>query len=187
MRALERRMGLDRDRLQSGLAFLQEHGLLGWHAPGGALRVRLTEARSRQLPVDDLAVGRARRRAEERLGDLLRYARSVTCRRRFLLAYFGEASPEHCGACDVCLGRHRPGVITPRDEPVMRHILRQVGQGVVRDAWFEAAPAPDHAVDGLVDWLVQEGYLRLTTPLEESFALTEKAHELMSQWKPREK
>jgi len=185
LRLLERRTRLPRMRLLRGLDFLKERGLIDWRAPENALRVQFVEPRAQRLPVDDLAVRRARRRAESRLADMLRYARSVTCRRHFLLSYFGEGSPERCGACDVCLGRHKAVVVTPEDEPVMREILRQVERAVPRAQWFDEAPAPEHQLDGLVDWLVQEGYLHVEAPLEQTFSLTQKAHDLMAQWKPR--
>ena len=185
VRLLERRTGLGRDRLVKGLAFLEERGLLRWQPPGASTLVQFAEPRTARLPVDDVAVRRAKRRAERQLDHTLRYARSVTCRRRFLLAYFGEASPERCGRCDVCLGRHRPVVVTPADEPVMRHLLYQISTDVPRDAWFDDdAPTPHH-LDGLLDWLFQEGYLRADDPLEESFRLTSKAQAFMKQWAPR--
>ncbi len=187
LRLLQKRTGLARDRLLRGLAFLKERGLIDWRAPGTARLLLFAEARAQQLPVDGRAVQRARRRAEHRLDDLLRYARSVTCRRHFLLAYFGEDSPARCGACDVCLGRHRAVVITPEDEPLMRHILRQVEQEIPRARWFDTdkkAP-PDRNLEGLIDWLIQEQYLRLDAPLNETFILTPKAHDLMQQWQPR--
>jgi ATP-dependent DNA helicase RecQ len=185
LRLLEKRTSLSRARLGQGFAFLQERGLLQWRPPGSAMQVIFTEPRTRRLPVDDLTVQRARRRAEVRLRDMLRYARSVTCRRHFLLGYFGEASAERCGACDLCLGRHQPVVITPADEPTMRHILHQVAEARPREAWFDDLSLPDHHLDGLVDWLVQEGYLLAVDPLEETFEVTEKAHTLIQQWKPR--
>jgi ATP-dependent DNA helicase RecQ len=44
-----------------------------------------------------------RRRLEHRkLDALLGYCESTTCRRQSLLAYFGEAHPGDCGACDNC-------------------------------------------------------------------------------------
>ena len=186
LRLLERRTELPRIRLLRGLEFLQEHGLIQWRPPDQALRVEFNEPRAVRLPVDDLTVQRDKRRAEARLRDMLRYARSVTCRRHFLLAYFGEKSPERCGHCDLCLGRHRAVVITPDDEPVMRHILSQIEQEVPRDEWFDEKSTSDRHIDGLIDWLVQEGFLRVEAPLEEVFSITEKAAELMEQWKPRE-
>jgi len=185
LRLLEKRTGLDRTRLTKGLDFLQERGLLQWQPPGGALQVLFNEPRTRNAKVDDLAVRRARKHAEARMADMLRYARSVTCRRHFLLAYFGEHSPERCGTCDICLGRHRTVVITPEDEPLMRRILHQVAAETPRKGWFEEASRADHHVDDLLDWLVQEAYLQVVDALEGRFTLTDKARELMAQWAPR--
>ena len=45
-----------------------------------------------------------RQEAQKRLATMVEFARLQTCRRRFLLAYFGESfEHEHCGACDNCL------------------------------------------------------------------------------------
>lgn len=43
--------------------------------------------------------------ALEKLGAVRRYATGRGCRRRALLAYFGEQAPRRCGACDRCLER----------------------------------------------------------------------------------
>jgi ATP-dependent DNA helicase RecQ len=175
LRALARRTGLSRDRLLRGLQYLQERDLLRWRPPGAALRVELAFPRAAKLPVDDRAIQNARQRAETRLKHMLRYARSVTCRRYALLTYFGEATEEQCGACDVCLGRHRPSAVTPDDEPVLRHILEQVHESVPRGDWFDDPPAPQHRIEELVNWLVTEGYLTVEDPLEGEVQLTEKA------------
>lgn len=167
------RLELSQTRLDRGLSYLEERGLLRWRPPGDALQVELAFPRARKLPVEDQGVQRARDRAETRLQYMLRYARSVLCRRHFLLTYFGEASPVQCEACDVCLGRHDPDAVTPDQEPLLRTILGRVRDEVPRSDWFEDADVPRHEVDELVNWLVEQGYLTLDAPLEGRFALTE--------------
>ena len=45
-----------------------------------------------------------RAHAEEKLAKMVAYGEAKTCRRAFLLEYFGEAwREENCGACDTCL------------------------------------------------------------------------------------
>ncbi len=185
VRRLEKRTGLARERLYRGLQFLEERGLLSFRPPEESIRIVPAEHRSAHLPLDDVMVRRARRRAEHNLADMCRYARSVTCRRQFLLAYFGEASPSRCGKCDLCMGRHRPVVITPEDEPVLRTLLQQVQMDPCLTHWSLPDTRPAHQIEGFVDWLVQEGYLTVRDPLETTFEITEKAREWMSQWMPR--
>jgi ATP-dependent DNA helicase RecQ len=106
---------------------------------------------------------------------MLRYTRSVACRRWTLLTYFGEETDEQCDACDVCLGRHQPTAITPDDEPVLRRILEQVAASTPREGWFDDPPAPPRRIDKLVEWLVEEDYLAVEDPLDGSVRLTERA------------
>jgi ATP-dependent DNA helicase RecQ len=182
LRLLEQRTGLERPRLLRGLAFLEEQGVVRWRPPGQAMEIELAAPRAREFPVDHETVRRARRRAERRLRDVERYARSLGCRRRYLLAHFGEAHPPRCGRCDVCLGRHEPPVVTGSDEPALRRVLRAVEDGRPRSAWFaddedDAPPAPRR--DALCAWLARKGYLRLDDPLEERFALTDKGERFL--------
>lgn len=52
--------------------------------------------------------GAAAQSANERLEAMLRYARTVACRHRLLVEYFGQAYDRpSCNACDVCLGELR--------------------------------------------------------------------------------
>lgn len=192
LRLLERRLDLERERLLKGLKYLEARGLIRWRAPGDAVQVELQFPRSRRLPVEDRHVQIARERAENRLQYMLRYARSVTCRRRFLLTYFGETYGERCGSCDVCVGRHRPQVITPDDETTLRAILRGVAADRPRDDWFAAGEENDgteesdgvprtYRVDALVDWLIDRGYLRLDDPLQGTLDVTDKARPFLEE------
>jgi ATP-dependent DNA helicase RecQ len=54
--------------------------------------------------IDGSEAGEDRKRVERaKLEALLGYAEGTGCRRRRLLAYFGETGPDHCGNCDNCL------------------------------------------------------------------------------------
>ena len=49
-------------------------------------------------------IAESRERVEKSRIDMMRgYAETQGCRRHFLLAYFGEESPERCGTCDTCV------------------------------------------------------------------------------------
>lgn len=106
LRRLARRTGLEHDRLLRGLDFLRERTLLDWLEIGRARLVRFKTARPQRLILDDRLLHQVRAQARARLDALVRYAHTSTCRRHFLLTYFGESAPERCHACDICLGRH---------------------------------------------------------------------------------
>jgi ATP-dependent DNA helicase RecQ len=66
-------------------------------------------------PFEALKVDTTRLRTNERLAKVLLkritdYAYSKTCRRQFILRYFGEKRGSHCGTCDVCVG---PKLVVP--------------------------------------------------------------------------
>lgn len=45
--------------------------------------------------------------AYDKINEMYRFCRTLTCRHRFLVNYFGQGfDSENCGACDVCLGDH---------------------------------------------------------------------------------
>jgi len=67
-------------------------------APSGSLVLRVG-VRSR---IDPSLAASLRGSALAKLDAVHRFARSRGCRRRALLAYFGEEAPERCGACDRC-------------------------------------------------------------------------------------
>lgn len=174
LRLFAERTGLSQDRVRRGLRFLEERNLLRWQPPGAALQVELSFPRAAKLPVDDRAVQNARKRAEKRLDHMLRYARSLTCRRRVLLTYFGEESEERCGNCDICLGRHETSAVTPEDESLLRHILENVNASTPKQEWFEERSIPPPRRKELVDWLLEQEYLKLDEPLQGTLQLTEK-------------
>ena len=180
MRVLEKQTGIRRQRLLKGMTYLTVQSFLEWYPPGGVERVQFVEPRTQSVLVNDLTVRRAKHRADRRLQDMLRYARSVTCRRRMLLLYFGEVSSTSCGSCDICLGRHQPIVVTPDDEPTLRKILTNICKAVPREQWEVEREATHYRIEGLVEWLVQEEYLLVRDPFDEDYTLTPKATALLN-------
>ena len=65
------------------------------------------------------------RNARQMLAKMAAFAESPTCRRRFVLEYFGEEwDEENCGACDVCL--------EPREQFDATEVAQKILSGVVR-------------------------------------------------------
>jgi len=55
-------------------------------------------------------------RARRQLDDIVRYCELATCRRAYLLGYFGELfGRENCGACDVCAPAKPAAPLSPED------------------------------------------------------------------------
>ncbi len=73
-----------------------------------------------------------RQRAQERLAQMIAYCELTSCRRRYLLDYFSDASLEeleNCGGCDNCLG---PGTGGEIEEYDATEITQKILSGVVR-------------------------------------------------------
>jgi ATP-dependent DNA helicase RecQ len=183
---LERACRRKRGDVVRSLEYLAERRLLAFQVVDRDTRLVMNHPRTAKLPVDDLAIRRARRRSERQLQDMLRFARSVGCRRRFLLNYFGEKAPDRCGRCDVCLGRHEPVVLTPDDEPVLRNILAEVERGGDAVRINGERKLPPYRVESLIDWLVQEDYVRYRGSFGSQLDITPKGAAYIEQWRPRE-
>jgi len=89
-------------------AYYQETGRAGRDgAPAHCLLLFGWEDTSRiRYFINKMEDRREKRIAWRKLDDMLSLARARSCRRRRLLAYFGEHySAANCGACDICTGR----------------------------------------------------------------------------------
>jgi ATP-dependent DNA helicase RecQ len=170
--AVAQRLHLPEERLMAGLRFLEERGLVRTRTGQGELAVEWLVDRAERAPIDRAELAAARGRPLARLAHMLAYVEGVGCRRRHLLAYFGEPAPAHCGRCDVCLGRHRPRTVTPADEPHLRAILAHVAAGDARPVWLAGERVNPRERDALADWLLKEGLLELEDPLADGYALT---------------
>ncbi len=98
-------LSMPEDSLRRGLAQFQDDGLIRYIPPFRGRAIKLPE---RPVPlaksgIDFEALRRRRERDESRLEEVLRFARSKSCRRDLILRYFGEpVLEEGCGRCDVC-------------------------------------------------------------------------------------
>jgi ATP-dependent DNA helicase RecQ len=71
-----------------------------------------------------------------KLDDMAKYCQLPTCRRKFLLNYFDEAAPDHCGSCDVCLSeitRFDGTVIAQKALSAVFRLNERFGSGYVID------------------------------------------------------
>ena len=69
--------------------------------------------------------GEARAVAEKQLQQMVDYCRLPTCRRRYLLQYFGDTPDESsCGACDVCLAQRQAVDVTVVAQKLLSAVIR---------------------------------------------------------------
>ena len=132
-----------------------------------------------------------RANAEAKLAQMVAYGEARTCRREFLLAYFGEdLHEENCGACDVCIDLSEPpaahtydgteialkvlsAVIRTGERFGVNHIvkvLRGSRARLVRQFQHDSLPvygiARDYSRDGLqevIEQLIDQEYLARNT------------------------
>jgi ATP-dependent DNA helicase RecQ len=78
----------------------------------------------RQMTQDSGLDERQKRVELQKLDALLGYCETVECRRRVLLAYFGEAPPDSCGNCDTCLAPVRRWDATEAAQKALSAVYR---------------------------------------------------------------
>jgi ATP-dependent DNA helicase RecQ len=90
------------------LESLQQRQFLTWSRSGGGLHLRDRTLTADRLPIDWELLERRRRSELNKLEMMQKYAYTPTCRREFVLRYFGDpAARGKCGGCDNCLGTHQ--------------------------------------------------------------------------------
>jgi ATP-dependent DNA helicase RecQ len=101
---------------------LQSEQYLTWARTGGGIRLDPQSRDATWLPVDWRALDRRRLTDLARLDAVQRYAQTKSCRRAFVLRYFGDPDVRvSCSACDRCLD----AVLKPAGGPRSRsHGLR---------------------------------------------------------------
>ena len=75
--------------------------------------------------IDEIEEPAARETAERKLAQMVEYGEAHTCRREFLLGYFGEAwETESCGTCDVCLEAREGFDATEVAQKILSAVIR---------------------------------------------------------------
>ncbi len=84
---------------------LQSRQLVAWERVGGGIRLTSPSLAVRGLKVDWTMLARRRGAELAKLDAVQRYAYAKSCRRGFVLRYFGDpAARSRCDGCDNCLG-----------------------------------------------------------------------------------
>jgi ATP-dependent DNA helicase RecQ len=91
---------LSSHRLELALSRLVDVGAVEVGADGSITVTSLAPAEAAGLAVE--RQDSQQRTEQTRLEMMRAYAEASTCRRRFILTYFGEAASERCDNCDVC-------------------------------------------------------------------------------------
>lgn len=72
----------------------------------------------------------------KKLDDMVKYCQLQTCRRQYLMHYFNEQFPDHCGSCDVCLTEFKKfdgTVIAQKALSAVYRLNQRFGTGYVID------------------------------------------------------
>lgn len=94
------RIDRNADGFAATVAALRASGLMD---PGS---LRLTSG-DPNAAIDMAPIMEHERHAQDRLGQMVEYAESTSCRRAMILRYFGEQPALSCRACDSCLGERQ--------------------------------------------------------------------------------
>ena len=142
----------------------QKEGILEY-APAND-KPQLTFTRER-VAADNLQINLERyhfrkERAVSNVEAAIRYAETLRCRSRQLVAYFGEKESTDCGICDVCTGRNKPEfseeTYVALSEKI-RSVLRDGPLGV-HEIMEAFAPKRHEAVAKTLQYMLEEGILQ---------------------------
>ena len=114
--------------------------------------------------LDEIGDPAQRRVAELQLRQMIHYSETTGCRRRDLLAYFGEPfDGTGCGACDNCLEPRETWDGTVATQKLLSTVYRARESGMRGDAAFGLAHHAEVLTGGDTERIRRWGHERLTT------------------------
>ena len=157
---LRAKLDVGASRLTAAVNLLEQAGAVETTASG---ELAWTEGAVKPAVDEAARIAQSRRRIDRSRIDMMRgYAETSGCRRRFLLAYFGEELAEPCGACDTCRSGSAARVDEARaaDAPGESEGDWPVGARVRHEAWGEGGVVSDDG-DRITVLFDEEGYKTL--------------------------
>ena len=129
-------LGLDRAALTRALRALAAEHPLDYVPPfrGNAVRINDRAVKARDVPIDFRSLAERKDQEYEKLERMIKYATSPTCRRAYILHYFGDVEHAGCGRCDRCEDAGDAPTAPGRavDTEAGREVLLKVLSGVAR-------------------------------------------------------
>ncbi len=120
MTDLRRILQLPLTKLKVILALLKKSGFLQ-NAGRSAYQLSDAVRKNRDLVLSLASYETKKAYDQSKLAMMLQYAETTSCRRRFILNYFGEDYDKaNCGACDNCLRARAAGAITSSESNAFR-------------------------------------------------------------------
>ena len=165
---LAQAMGLDRAALTRAIKNLAADFAVDYVPPfrGNAVRVIDRKRRSRDLGIDFTSLNKRKGQEYDKLERMIKYAESRTCRRAFILGYFGDAEIRACGKCDNCgpSGGGVDAVSAPIDTIAGREVVQKVLSGVARSKGnFGKIAVADMLIGSSSEKMEKTGLKRLST------------------------
>ena len=131
-RELAQRFDLSKKNIIAYLEYLNKLNLIAYEIQSDRPKITFMVARKSadNLGLDVSFIRNRKALYERKLRAILSYAVNKTqCRSRFVLDYFGEQDNHRCGACDICLERHKLGLSDLEYDAVIKEIHAQIKLG----------------------------------------------------------
>lgn len=130
---LAKRINFTRDQVIEQLRTLDKLGFISYIEASDLPKLTFTSTiiAPKHLTIDNALYLQRKQLAEKRINSMLAYVGTKYCREVFLIDYFGQASPENCGHCDLCLQRKKLGIDKAKLVAIEHDILAVIGDGDV--------------------------------------------------------